>query len=65
MSKAGKLSVDNDHKNKCLRNDKMNDLFPKIQKEQENYEVENAHTTRLLNSQVVYSRRLLNKHKLK
>ena len=45
----------------------MKDLFPKIQKEhpmitrfQENFEVENAHTTRLLNSPVVYMQRLLN-----
>ena len=45
----------------------MKDLFPKNQKEhpmitrfQENFEVENAHTTRLLNSPVVYMQRLLN-----
>ena len=52
---------------KCLRNEKMKDLFPKNQKEhpmitrfQENYEVENAHTSRLQNSPVVYMQRLLN-----
>ena len=52
---------------KCLRNEKMKDLFPKNQKEhpmitrfQETYEVENAHTSRLQNSPVVYMQRLLN-----
>ena len=49
------------------KNYKLKYLFPKNQKEhpmitrfQENYEVDNAHTTRLLNSPVVYMQRLLN-----
>ena len=45
----------------------MKDLFPKNRNEhvmitrfQENYEVDNAHTTRLQNSPEVYMQRLLN-----
>ena len=42
---------------KCLRNQKE---LPMIKRFQENYEVENAHTSRLQNSPVVYMQRLLN-----
>ena len=52
---------------KCLTNNKMKNLFPPNQKThtmltrfQENYDVNNAHTTRLQNSPIICMQRLLN-----
>jgi hypothetical protein len=52
---------------KCLNNDKMKYLFPPnpkihpmLTRFEESYDVNNAHTTRLQNSPIVYMQRLLN-----
>ena len=52
---------------KCLKNDKMKHLFPPnpkihtmLTRFEESYDVNNAHTTRLQNSPIIYMQRLLN-----